>query len=137
MSKRLHTIARNVVGIVLGIPFISIGYQHFASPDGFNEIVPSYIGWPLFWTLLSGGFEIMLGLGIMIPYTRKIAAKILFALVILMSLANLNMWINDIPFNGTVLSTTGHLIRWTIQIILLAVLLWLAELLPRSSKTAK
>ena len=133
MNQRQHTFARNIVGFVLGIPFIWIGYQHFASPDGFNEIVPDYLGWPLFWTLLSGGFEIALGLGIMIPISRRWSEKILFALVIAMSLANLNMWINDIPFNGTKLSTTGHLIRWTIQIILLIAILWLGEVIPRTS----
>ena len=137
MNKSLQTIARNLVGFTLGIPFIWIGYQHFASPDGFNEIVPKYLGWPFFWTLLSGGFEILLGFGIMIPLARKAAARILFVLVILMSLANLNMWINDIPFNGTTLTTTGHLIRWAIQIALLLTLLWLGEVIPRTSPTTK
>jgi len=47
-----------------------------------------------------------------------------------MSLANLNMWVNNIPFNGTVLSTTGHVVRWVLQFILLATLLWLGEAGP-------
>jgi len=135
MNQRRHTVARNIVGIVLGIPFIWIGYQHFASPHGFNDIVPTFLGWPLFWTLLSGGFEILLGLGILIPYSRKVAAKALFALVIVMSLANLNMWINDIPFNGTRLTTMGHVIRWIVQIVLLLIILWLGEVIPRPKRS--
>ena len=66
-----------------------------------------------------------MGLGIMAPRTREMAGRLLFVLVILMSLANLNMWINDVPFNGTRLSTKGHIIRWMIQFVLLGVLLWL------------
>ena len=56
--------------------------------------------------------EILFGLGLVIPKTRKYAAQLLVLLVLCMSLANLNMWINDIPFNGTRLSTTGHIVRW-------------------------
>ena len=71
--------------------------------------------------------EIVFGLGIIVPFTRKIAARLLFILVILMSLANVNMWINDLPFNGVRMSNVGHIIRWIIQLMLLAVLLWLGE----------
>ena len=126
----MHQLARNIVGCVLGLPFIWIGIQHFVNPDAFNAIVPGYLGWPLFWTYASGVLEILLGLGIMLPPARRISSRLLFILVILMSLANLNMWINDIPFNGTRLTTTGHLYRWLIQIVLLLVLLWLGELIP-------
>jgi uncharacterized membrane protein len=41
------------------------------------------------------------------------------------SLANLNMYLNDVPFNGSVLSTTGHIIRLIIQVVLITVLIWL------------
>ena len=71
--------------------------------------------------------EIIFGVGIILSQTRKYAAQLLVMLVVLMSLANLNMWINDLPFNGTRLSTTGHIIRWIIQILLLVILLWLGE----------
>ena len=126
----MHQLARNIVGCVLGLPFIWIGIQHFVNPAAFNAIVPGYLGWPLFWTYASGVLEILLGLGIMLPPARRISSRLLFILVILMSLANLNMWINDIPFNGTRLTTTGQLYRWLIQIVLLLVLLWLGELIP-------
>ena len=74
---------------------------------------------------LLGYFEIALGVGLLIPAARTISARCLIVLVLIMSLANLNMYLNDIPFNGTLLSTTGHLIRLIIQAILLLVLLWL------------
>ena len=135
--KNMHQLSRNIIGFILGLPFVWIGIQHFENPDPFNAIVPGYLGWPLFWTYASGVLEVLLGLGIMLPPTRRMAARILFTLVILMSLANLNMWINDIPYNGTRLTTTGHIIRWTIQVILLLVLLWLGEVIPRSRKTAE
>ena len=105
----------------------SIGFQHFVNPDPFNAIVPKYLGWPTFWNYTSGAMEILFGLGIMTAKTRPYAAKFLVILVLLMSLANLNMWINDLPFNGTRLSTNGHIIRWILQFLLLAVLIWLGK----------
>ena len=115
------------MGFLLGIPFIWIGTQHFAQPDIFNAIVPSYLGWPYFWNYSSGALEILFGLGMMIPQTRKYAAQLLVILVLLMSLANVNMWLNDLPFNGTRLSTGGHIVRWALQLLLLSILLWLGE----------
>ena len=118
-------LAKNIVGCLLGLPFIWIGIQHFVNPKAFNEIVPRYLAGPSFWTFSSGALEILLGLGIMIPVTRTISARLLVILVLAMSLANLNMYLNDVPFNGNLLSATGHIIRLIVQVILLAVLLWL------------
>ncbi len=118
-------LAKTIVGCLLGLPFIWIGIQHFVNPQAFNEIVPRYLAAPSFWTYTSGALEILLGLGIMVPATRTISARLLVVLVLLLSLANLNMYLNDVPFNGNLLSTTGHVIRLVIQVILVAVLLWL------------
>ncbi|MBE07652.1 MAG: hypothetical protein CL449_03510 [Acidimicrobiaceae bacterium] len=121
-------LAKNIVGCLLGLPFVWIGIQHFVNPKAFNEIVPRYLGAPSFWTYASGVLEILLGLGIMIPVTRTISARLLVVLVLAMSLANLNMYLNDIPFNGNLLSATGHAIRLIIQILLLVALLWLGAI---------
>ena len=118
-------LARSIIGVIVGVAFIWIGAAHFKKPKAFNEIVPNYLGAPYFWTYASGLFEIALGVGLLIPAARTISARCLIVLVLIMSLANLNMYLNDIPFNGTLLSTTGHLIRLIIQAILLLVLLWL------------
>mgnify|MGYP001055990995 CR=1 FL=1 len=121
-------VARNVTGALLGLTFFWIGIQHFINPKAFNEIVPSYLGTPAFWTYSSGVLEIALGLGIVIPATRPVSARCLVVLVVLMSLANLNMYLNDVPFNGNLLSTTGHVIRLIVQVILIAILLWLGAI---------
>ena len=121
-------VAQNITGALLGLAFFWIGIQHFINPKAFNEIVPSYLGTPAFWTYSSGVLEIALGLGIMIPATRPLSARCLVVLVVLMSLANLNMYLNDVPFNGSILSTTAHIIRLIIQVVLITVLLWLGSI---------
>ena len=119
---------RNVIGIFFGIPFVLIGYDHFISPEIYDPLVPDYMGSPRFWTILSGIFEIILGLGVTLPFTRIYSAKSLALLLITLYLANLNMWLNDIPFNGAKLSQIGHLIRFIIQVFLVLVCFWLAEI---------
>ena len=118
-------LAKNIVGWLLCLPGIWNAMQHCVTPKAFNEIVPRYLAEPSYWTYSSGALEILLGLGIMIPVTRTISARLLVILVLAMSLANLNMYLNDVPFNGNLLSATGHIIRLIVQVILLAVLLWL------------
>ena len=121
-------LVRNITGVILGLAFMWVGIQHFVNSKAFNEIVPSYLGAPSFWTYSSGILEIALGLGLMIPATRTISARCLVVLVMVVSLANLNMYLNDVPFNGSVLSTTGHIIRLIIQVVLITVLIWLGSI---------
>ena len=121
-------LVRNITGVILGLAFMWVGIQHFVNSKAFNEIVPSYLGAPSFWTYSSGILEIALGLGLMIPASRTISARCLVVLVMVVSLANLNMYLNDVPFNGSVLSTTGHIIRLIIQVVLITVLIWLGSI---------
>ena len=129
-SRRLASGLSHVLAIVLGLAFCRIGLLHWTNPEPFEAIVPAYLGAPSFWNLLSGSFEMLFGVGLVIPGTRKRSAMFLFFLVVAMSLANLNMWINDLPFNGTRLSTQGHVIRWCIQIVLLLTLVRIAQIQP-------
>ena len=129
-SRRLASGLSHVLAIVLGLAFCRIGLLHWTNPEPFEAIVPAYLGAPSFWNLLSGSFEMLFGVGLVIPGTRKRSAMLLFFLVVAMSLANLNMWINDLPFNGTRLSTQGHVIRWCIQIVLLLTLARMAQIQP-------
>jgi len=122
---------RNLIGLLLGIPLVWIGLEHFISPEKFDLIVPSYLGFPRFWTLVSGVIEIQLGIGIMLPNFRQLAARFLTVFLVFVYFANLNMWLNDIPFNGKLLSLSGHIIRLVIQLVLIFTCLWLAEFVGR------
>ena len=83
------------------------------------EIVPSYLPFPLFLVYLTGVMEIAGGLGIIYPETRELTGRLMVLFLIAIYPANLNMWINDIPFNGTRLTTQGHLVRLSVQILLI------------------
>ena len=131
----MEEIARQITSVILGISFIWIGIQHFRDPEWFEPIVPSVLGNPKFWVYSSGIFEIILGIGVIIPNTQKISALSMAIMLVLLYWANLNMWINDIPIGGSKLSQTGHLVRGLIQFIVIIIFLWIGKWFPFSAKS--
>jgi len=65
---------------------------HFASTDFFLRIMPPYVPFPRAMVLVSGGFEIVLAVLLLIPRTSRLAAWGLIALLIAVFPANLFMY---------------------------------------------
>ena len=126
-THRGRGLLRGLLAVPLGVAFVVIGIQHFTRPEVFDAIVPSYLGWPRLWTLSSGALEVLLGLGLCVARARPTSARLLFWLVVLMSLANINMWWNDLEFDGMRLNQTEHIIRLCAQLLLLLALAWLSR----------
>ena len=125
---------RTIAAVAYGIPFIWVGIQHFVRPEVFLPIVPDYLGWPEFWVHVTGWTEIGLGIGIMVPRTRSISAKLMVAQLALLYLANLNMWVNDIPFEGHRFGPMGHVVRLAVQLGLMGIAVWLGRPGSQSSR---
>ena len=109
----------HLLALIYGIPFILIGIEHFREPQKFVDIVPKYMPFALFLVYLTGVMEIVGGLGIIYPETRELTGRLMVLFLIAIYPANLNMWMNDIPYNGTRLTTQGHLFRLSVQILLI------------------
>ena len=109
----------HVLALIYGVPFILIGIEHFREPQKFVDIVPKYMPFALFLVYLTGVIEIIGGLGIIYPETRELTGRLMVLLLLAIYPANFNMWINDIPYNGTRLTTQGHLVRLSVQILLI------------------
>lgn len=109
----------HILALIYGIPFILIGIEHFKEPQKFVDIVPKYMPFALFLVYLTGVMEILVGLGIIYPDTREITGRLTVLFLLAIYPANFNMWINDVPFNGTRLTTQGHLFRLSVQILLI------------------
>ena len=124
----------HLFAFVYGIAFVLVGMEHFRDPQKFVEIVPPYFPFALFLVYLTGAMEIAGGLGIIYPETREIAGRLMALFLIAVYPANFYMWINDVPFNGTRLSTNGHLIRAGVQLLLIAAALGLSGDLQRLRK---
>ena len=127
-SKILKAIS-HIAPIALGLFFIKVGIMHFTEPHWFEPIVPKIPGSAKFWVYISGAAEIALGIGLIIPFSRKWSGYATAAFLILIYPANLNMWINNLELgDGTSLSPTGHFIRLIIQLLAIAVCIWIGRI---------
>jgi uncharacterized membrane protein len=116
----LNPIIVHLLALGYGIPFILVGIEHFRSPQKFVDIVPNYLPFALFLVYLTGVIEIVGGLGIIYPDTREITGRLMVLFLLAVYPANFYMWANDVPFNGTRLTTNGHLVRLSVQMLLIA-----------------
>ena len=115
----LSTTIIHLLALAYGVPFVMVGIEHFRDPQKFVDIVPSYLPFPLFLVYLTGLMEIAGGLGIIYPETRIIAGRFMVLFLLAVYPANFYMWTNDVPFNGTRLTTNGHLVRLFVQFLLI------------------
>ena len=60
--------------------------------------------------------EIAIGVGLILPRTRRIAAFGSMAFLVGIYWANLNMWVNNIPLDGKTYATHWHVLRLVAQL---------------------
>ncbi|MFT4518111.1 MAG: putative membrane protein [Halioglobus sp.] len=102
--------------------FMGGGIGHFLDAEFFVAIMPPYIGWHLEIVYISGVLEILGAIGILIPKFRQLAGNCLFVLVILVTPANLHMWLNPELFPDA--PETFLSIRLVVQLLLLWCIWW-------------
>lgn len=110
--------------IILAICIIVVGIMHFAVPDPFVKIVPAALPEPLALVYISGFFEILGGIGILVPPVSQAAAWGLLILFIAVFPANINMAINAIDLPNI---PDSSLLRWgrlPLQAVLIAWAWW-------------
>ena len=83
--------------------------------------------------ILSGIFEIVIGLGLLIPKTRRNAALASALLLIAVYPANMYMWIYNVELgDGTTLTQIGHVYRLFAQIAGVLACIWIYKTTPVS-----
>jgi uncharacterized membrane protein len=101
--------------------FVGSGVMHFAAADVYIAMMPEALPWHRALVYVSGVCEILGGLGLVLPATRRLAAWGLVALLVAIFPANLNMAVNDIPL-GDLETPTWAL--WTRLPLQLVFILW-------------
>lgn len=102
--------------------YVFTGTLHFLKPDMYVRIMPPYLPWHLAMVLISGAGEIIGGLGLLVPQTRRPAAWGLVALLIAVFPANLYMATNPME-SGTV--SIAPILRWGRLPLQLPLIWWL------------
>jgi uncharacterized membrane protein len=125
---------KNLGLVIVFLWFMGGGITHFTNPDFFVSIMPPYLGFHLEIVYISGVFEILGALGILIPRTRQWAGNGLFLLTICVTPANIHMWLHPESFPD--MSETALSVRLVVQVLLLACIWFSTRNPPAPSKPA-
>ena len=129
MNKAM--LAKTTLSTILGLFFVNVGIAHFTDTGWFEPIVPEVLGDPTFWVQITGVMEIALGLGLIIPLTRRYSSLFMTLFLVAVYWANLNMWVNDIPLNGDTFAPIWHILRLLGQLVMIVIALWVGDWLPK------
>jgi uncharacterized membrane protein len=103
-----------------GLFFIIAGSRHFLVPEFYMLMMPNYLPVPLTLIYISGAFEILGGIGLMVPKTRAFSAWGLMALLLAVLPANVYMWTHRIPLPDTYTPSWLLMLRIPLQFLLIA-----------------
>ncbi len=111
--------------VLLGAFFVLGGINHFRDADFYLPMMPPYLPYHLELIYLSGVAEIALGVAVLIPQTRRLAAWGLILLLIAIFPANIHVAVYDVPIGG---ATEGagvwNWVRLPFQLVLIAWAWW-------------
>ena len=119
--------------VIFGGLYINVGVQHFTDTVWFEPIVPEILGDAAFWVYVTGVIEIALGIGLIIPQTRRQAGLWSAAFLVVVYWANFNMWVNNIPLDGKTYAHHWHVLRLIAQLGMMG----LSYAIWRSSQTTE
>lgn len=91
MESSKKALAKRIARWVLAGAMVFIGIGHFVAPEPFVRIVPDWLPAPLWLVWISGFFEVLGGLGLLVERTRKWAGIGLIALYLAVFPANIYM----------------------------------------------
>jgi uncharacterized membrane protein len=115
MTGRARTISRWALTIFMVIA----GANHFLTPEHYVAMMPPMLPSPRLLVDISGVAEILGGLGLILPATRRLAAWGLIALLIAVFPANLHMAIHHLPVGPYEVPSWVLWARLPVQVLLI------------------
>ena len=113
---------KTVMKYLLAVLFTLAGALHFTNPDYYLKIMPPYLPWHVFLVYLSGFFEVLLGVLLVVPRFSRLAAWGLVALLIAVFPANIHMARHPELFPH--MHPAALLLRLPLQAVLVAWAYW-------------
>ena len=124
------TLGRRIALVLLALFFVGAGVGHFVNTEFFVSIVPPYLPAPRVLVYLSGVCEILGGLGVLLPATRRAAGIGLIALLIAVFPANLHMALNPATFVEQGIPYWSLYARLPFQLVFIAWTWWSTRVVP-------
>jgi uncharacterized membrane protein len=119
---------KKVLRWLLAALMSAVGVAHFAEPAPFVAIIPTWLPAPLLLVYVSGLFEILGGVGLLIPRVQRAAALGLVALFVAVFPANVNQALNHVSFDGGPPPPLAALYaRLPFQVLFIAWAYWLSR----------
>lgn len=115
---------KELLRAILAVCIIVVGITHFIKSEQYARIVPPQLPNPFALVYISGVFEILGGIGLMIPLVSVAAAWGLIALFVAVFPANINQAINSIPIEGIPHHPILYWVRLPFQAVLIAWAWW-------------
>ena len=115
---------KELLRIILAACIIFVGVLHFVIPNIFAKLIPAELPYPLSLVYISGFFEILGGIGLLIPPVSHAAAWGLLTLFIFVFPANINMAVNQIQLPNIPNSPWFQAARLPFQAVLIAWAWW-------------
>jgi uncharacterized membrane protein len=112
---------------LLTIVMVGAGANHFINPAPYIAMMPGALPAPAALVYISGIAEILGGLGLILPATRKLAAWGLIALFVAVFPANVNMALNELvsrPLGTTKVPVWALWARLPLQLVFIAWAYW-------------
>src|SRR4051812_49124271 len=114
-----------ILKYLLCVFFVLAGLNHFINPAFYLKMMPPYLPSHLLLVYLSGFFEIVLGVIILVPALTRVAAWGLIVLLIAVFPANIHMAINPRLFPD--INPSALWLRLPLQAVFIAWAYWFAR----------
>ncbi|MFI5317644.1 MAG: DoxX family protein [Myxococcota bacterium] len=127
------SIAKRALLYLMGAFYVFAGLQHFRVPDNYLPMMPDYLPWHAGLILLSGVAEVLCGLGVLLPRTRRLAAWGTIALLIAVFPANIHVALHNVALFGAKEGAGAlNYVRLPLQLLLIAWAWWYTREEPRT-----
>lgn len=114
--------ARRALLWLMGGLYVVAGVLHFVATDAYLPLMPPWLPAHRGLILLSGAAEVALGVLVLLPATRRLAAWGIILLLIAVFPANLHVALHDVPIFG---ATEGLGVwNWARLPVQLVLILW-------------
>ena len=120
----LRSRAKRISCYIIAFVFVMAGVLHFVRPAMYVAIMPPYIPFHRAMVYVSGAFEILGGLGILWPASRRWAGYGLVALLVAVFPANIHMALHPDQIPNLDVAPLLLWLRLPLQFVLIAWVLW-------------
>jgi uncharacterized membrane protein len=131
-------IFRIVLRLLLAALFLTAGVIHLRVPALFLPIMPPQIPFPTLCVIVSGIFELMGGVGLLVPlpWVQLLTGWGLLLLLIAVFPANIYMAINHIQIHGVPSHRWMGWARLPLQPLIMLAVAWVTGLWPRLAEAS-